>query len=323
MQKLNPSLVHLVKLLNNGEYHDGTTLGDTLSITRSAVWKSIKKLIHYGIPIESVKGKGYLLREPLSLLDPQAILEKTRPLDLRLFESIDSTNQYLKKFFHHPATIICLAEQQTLGKGRLQRTWHSPFGQNIYFSCLYHFNADISELSGLSLVIGLAVTKAIYLFSGVQCHVKWPNDVIFNHKKISGNLIEVQAESHGATHTIIGIGINVNMIDDTQSIITQQWTSLRHITHEIYDRNILCATLINTLFTYLERFEKNGLTDFINEWNQTDYLFNQPTALVHANTQLSGIGRGINQYGHLVLTCSDGTTKVFSSGDTHILKHQT
>jgi BirA family biotin operon repressor/biotin-[acetyl-CoA-carboxylase] ligase len=322
MQKPNNSLNQIVKILNDGEYHNGTTLGGALNITRSAIWKSIKKLIQYGIKIDSAKGKGYMLREPLILLDSKSIHQytKNQAVDIDIFETLESTNQYLKNFYHTNTIKVCLAEQQTQGKGRMQRQWHSPFGQNIYFSCLHPLYCDLSELSGLSLVISLAITKSLYDFSKVQCHVKWPNDVTFQGKKVSGNLIEVQAESHGACQAIIGIGINVNMLKDEDSAITQPWTSLREITGTCYDRNQLCGILINNLLDYIKRFTQQGLVNFIDEWNQTDHLYNQTISLTNADTITTGIAKGINPYGHLLLELPTGVIKAFSSGDTQIQK---
>lgn len=320
MQKLNNTFIQLVNILNDGQYHDGTTIGKRLNITRSAIWKSIKKLIQYGVNIDSIKGRGYALREPFILLDRETILNDIKqPITLDVFETLESTNQYLKNFFNGNTIRVCLTEQQTQGKGRMQRTWHSPFGQNIYFSCLYSFQQDMSELSGLSLTVSLAVAKTIREMTAISCQVKWPNDIIYQGKKVSGNLIEIQAESHGICYAIIGIGINVNMLHDHDEIINQPWTSLREITGHYYNRNPFISALMNNLLTYLPAFSQLGLAHFIDEWNQYDYLFNQPITLSNANHTIHGIAKGINQYGHLLLE-SNGITKAFSSGDTQIIK---
>lgn len=121
MKKTSPNFVKLINILNDGLYHDGTTLGDKLNMTRSAVWKAIKKLQEYGICVDSVKGKGYALLEPLILLDKNKIKRSLGQVqvDVQCFESIDSTNNYLKNVPHAQQIKICLAEQQTMGKGGL------------------------------------------------------------------------------------------------------------------------------------------------------------------------------------------------------------
>ena len=316
-------LTKIVGLLNDHEFHDGTTIGKQLHITRAAVWKTIKKLEQYGIRLEAGKKRGYRLKEPLILLDEKKIkslaCEKTIQMDI--LEKINSTNDYLKYFMDKNKTLeICLAEMQTKGKGRFNRQWHSPFGQNIYFSLLYPFKKDVSELSGLSLVLGLAVCQAIQAVCSTQSlHVKWPNDVVIGNQKISGNLIEIQAESHSVCQAILGIGINVNMKDANKKEINQSWSSLQNLTGHYYDRNILCASLINYLLKYLKRFEQKGLTDFIVEWKSKDYLLNQSVQLICNKKKFEGIGAGINEQGHLLLKLPDGKIHAFSSCDTSLL----
>ena len=142
MKILNPNLVKITKLLSDGDYHDGTSIGKELNITRSAVWKVIKKLEKYAIPLTSIKGKGYCLNSPLLLLDQKKIKSNIRDSSVQLdvLEKTYSTNDYLKQHTNTNNNIqICIAESQTQGKGRLQRRWHSPFGQNIYLSMLYPF----------------------------------------------------------------------------------------------------------------------------------------------------------------------------------------
>jgi BirA family biotin operon repressor/biotin-[acetyl-CoA-carboxylase] ligase len=322
-KKLNINLVKLVSLLSDGEYHDGTTIGETLHMTRSAVWKAIKKLEQYNIKLNSIKGKGYALLEPLTLLNSQQIKKNItrRDVQLHVFESLDSTNHFLKTIKHHHSIAICLAEQQTQGKGRFNREWHSPFAKNIYLSCLYPFQKDVSELSGLSLVMSLAVVKTLKYF-GVDKNlfVKWPNDIVCDHQKISGSLIEIQAETHGACHAIIGVGVNVNMLADEGKHITQAWTSMQQVLKKYVDRNQVCVHLLNNMFDYLQRFEAVGLSSFVDEWNKADCLTNQWTAVTMLHEVIEGRVQGINAQGHLLMELKNGSVRAFSSGDASIVK---
>jgi BirA family biotin operon repressor/biotin-[acetyl-CoA-carboxylase] ligase len=257
------------------------------------------------------------------LLDKTKIkkLANVKKVQIDIFEQINSTNSYLQTLRKNNKVCVCLAEMQTQGRGRLHRTWHSPFGKNIYFSLLYPVYQDISTLSGLSLVIGLAVCKAIAEAYALPkpILVKWPNDVMVDNKKLAGNLIEIQAETHGFCHVIIGIGINVN-IDEGHEEITQPWTSIRKINHLHNDRNILCAKLIDTLLTYIEQFEKYGLCSFLEEWKTRDSLLNKLVRLKSGNREFEGQVLGISEQGHLQLKLSDGTITHFSSGDTTLIK---
>lgn len=321
--RLNANLVKMVHILSDGEYHDGTSMGVKLKMTRSAVWKAIKKLENYGVKIESVKGRGYALLEPLTLLDVARIRKKLShaKIDFTVFETVDSTNEYLKTFKRCRTVKICLSEQQTHGKGRMNREWFSPFGKNLYLSCLYPFQKDISELSGLSLVMSLAVIKTLKSL-GIKDHlfVKWPNDIIYEHEKLSGSLIEIQAETHGACQAIIGIGINVNMLHDGNGQITQSWTSLQKILGAYVDRNQLCVMLIDNILDYLQRFVKRGLQPFLEDWQSADYLRDRTVILKNVNENIEGRVAGINEQGHLLLQMKNGAARAFSSGDTSIIR---
>lgn len=318
-KQLNLSLAKICALLSDGHYHDGDSLGNVLGVTRSAVWKIIKKLQDYDIEIESIKGKGYRLIEPLILLDQTEIKKHlTTQIPIDIFESIASTKDYLRNNKNAPR--ICLAEHQTQGKGRLGRAWHAPFGKNIYFSCLYSFQKELSELAGLSLVVSLAVLNAIKL-SGLDknIYVKWPNDILCDSKKMAGILIEVQAETNGACYGIISVGLNVNMIEDNHRI-SQSWTSMQKQLQKNVDRNMVCAHLINELFKYMQRFEQLGLDAFTAEWTQADYLTHKEIVVSNVDKEVRGVMQGINTQGHLLLQLPDGSERTFSSGEASIMK---
>lgn len=321
----NDTLFKVTQLLADGEYHNGTFIGKVLNITRAAIWKVIKKLQQYGVPLSCVKGKGYKLEAPLILLEAQKIasLLDEDLIDIEVLEKVDSTNQYLKTKLNDSKRIkACIAEMQTQGRGRLNRQWHSPFGKNIYLSLLYPFQKDISELAGLSLVVSLALCRAIDIIidQKEKMWIKWPNDLIVATQKVAGILIEIQGESNGFCQVIIGIGINVNMVDVSREVISQSWSSLQKLTGQYYDRNLLCAELMRQLLIYLERFSTFGLNDFSSEWQQRDALFGQALEVISGNQHYSGIGNGIDAQGHLLLKLADGSIKGFSSGDTTLRK---
>jgi BirA family biotin operon repressor/biotin-[acetyl-CoA-carboxylase] ligase len=321
-KKLSKSLIQLCELLSDGRFHNGTHLGETLHLSRAAIWKHIKKLTHYGILIESIKGKGYQLKNPLLLIDAEKIAALTQRSDfyLHVFEQIDSTNTYLKQLALDRIKHICIAEQQLQGRGRLSRTWHSPFGSNIYCSIRYPFKKDLAELSGLSLVIALSTCRVINTFlpSGESCHVKWPNDVINHQEKLAGNLIDIQAESHGESLAIIGIGINVNM--ETNTLIDQAWTTMAQINQAPYNRNPILAKLIETILTDLDTFSDHGLAAFQTSWAQHDILQAKEISVSCENKTIEGVVEGIDSLGRLQLRTQQGGLLALSSGTTRIKK---
>lgn len=321
IRKANTTLLRLTQLLNDGQIQDGNSLGSALGVTRSAVWKAIKKLQQYGVSIESIPGEGYQLKEPLILLDTQKIEKSlTTTCCVNVFESLPSTNQYLETMQRDKNIHLCLAEQQTAGKGRWGREWYSPFGRNIYFSCLYPWPKEVGELAGLSLVVSLSTLKTLSAFCDTTAlKVKWPNDVMCSGKKISGALLQVQAESHGECHLIIGVGVNINMSDDEQ-VIAQAWTSLQKVTGRVIDRNDFAIMLANQLLSDLALFREHGFSYFKESWRLHDYLLGQIIALKNLNQTVEGVVVGVDAKGYLQLQLADQSIRSFASGDASIEK---
>ncbi|QHG92579.1 biotin--[acetyl-CoA-carboxylase] ligase [Coxiella endosymbiont of Amblyomma sculptum] len=218
---------------------------------------------------------------------------------------------------------ICVAETQKSGRGRFCRFWHSPFGQNIYLSLRYPFRKDVSKLEGLSLVCGLAVCRAVETTCRLPfpVFIKWPNDVMCKNKKLAGVLIEIHPSTSKFCSAIVGVGLNANMKNDLERIISQNWTSLVNLTEIYQDRNRLCSSLINNLVHYLEHFSRYGFSFFQSLWKKKDYLFNKPLCLIESSkNQFSGIGAGVNEKGNLILKLTDGLQKSFFSGETNLIK---
>ncbi|ARB90802.1 biotin--[acetyl-CoA-carboxylase] ligase [Legionella longbeachae] len=319
------SQLTLLQLLGDGCCHSGSELGAVLGITRSAIWKQINQLIASGIPIKRLPNQGYQLPNQLILLDKKQIneyflLEKlATPFNLHLFTSIDSTNRYLKELPTSNAVDICCAEIQTHGRGRFGRQWHSPFGENIYCSSRWNLNYDLTKLSGLSLVTSLAVLATLdELQLSTNIKIKWPNDILWNDKKLCGSLIEIITESNSTIQVIIGIGLNVNSDTQKHPLPDKPWCSLYEITQQYFDRNFLIAKLIAHLERYLIHFFHNDLSCFMHEWDKSDYLFGKTIKVTQSLNTLTGIACGINQLGQLILQDESGQKLYLSSGDTSL-----
>jgi BirA family transcriptional regulator, biotin operon repressor / biotin---[acetyl-CoA-carboxylase] ligase len=330
MKKLSKNLVDVVSIINDNKYIDGDTIGTKLGITRSAVWKIVKKLKQYGIEIISVKRKGYSFKEELILLDEDKIKNSliNPNIEIEIFESIVSTNDYLKSIIVSGVILndydikVCLTEHQSRGRGRINRSWHSPFGKNIYLSLRYSLQKDISELSGLSLMISLAIIETVKtLGNNIELMVKWPNDVFHHNEKLAGNIVEIQGEASGSTVVIIGIGINVNMIEIPSRNISQPWCSLIEILGSYIDRNKLCSILINNLLKYLYKFNMEGFAPFLDEWEKLDFLLGKEVSLKCADDIITGYSAGISHTGNILIKMPNGTVQAFSSGDVNRYPH--
>jgi len=255
------------------------------------------------------------------LLNKKLISNYLNPTTLKIIQaihiedSITSTNDILSnEIKSNPQKIIALfAEEQTEGRGRLGRPWISPKNKNIYFSLSWHFNKPVSELSGLSLAVGIALIYALKKITPFEkTKIKWPNDILFNDKKLAGILIETVPRKTSCS-VIIGIGLNVNLQSDETKKIDQPWTSLSQITHTQHDRNLIAASLLNALCDVLPEFEKNGLLNFMDDWKKHDALFGKHCDNTGAQKK-SGIVVGINLSGELLLK-TDNKIEAVSAGE--------
>lgn len=235
---------------------------------------------------------------------------------LHIVNRIDSTNTYVL----HQAKrgmksgFICLAEEQTAGRGRLDRSWFSPGQRNIYLSMLWQFTNTATSLAGLSLVIGLVIVKALkQLGIKENLGLKWPNDVYWQNSKLAGVLVEM--ETANFINAVIGIGLNVAMPDEEGATITQAWTDLNRILGLAPDRNLIAGLMTTELLCTLPRFAEQGLAPFLAEWQALDIYYSRPLSLQSGQTQYSGIARGVNAEGELILQCDDGVIRSFASAE--------
>lgn len=320
--KLSATVTQILNILNDGKIHTGNDIGNALGISRTAVWKVVKRLQKYNIDIQS-QHQGYHLKEPLILLDQKKIESflSSKKISLEIFESLESTSHYLKSKMPFKKQTACLAEYQSMGRGRLGRKWLSPFGRNIYCSLSGFFKKDIGEMSGLSLAVAVLTANALKSFNPqINLSLKWPNDLYINNQKLGGILIELIGEAYGNCQAIIGIGLNVNMRDTDLVGLDQPWISLEHIIQEKLDRNIIVGYILRTIFEGLEVFQQEGLEAFLSEWEKYDLLRNQKVSLNTGLGQVTGIARGVDSQGFLLVENTSGNIQKFSYGDTFLLK---
>lgn len=310
-------MLTLLELLKDGRFHSGQALGIALGISRSAVWKQLQHLeAELGLSIHKVRGRGYQLAAPLTLLDPLAIRAQAPACDwpVLVFDSIDSTNAEALRAIERgqAAPFLVLAERQTAGRGRRGRKWASPFAENIYYSLVLRIEGGMRQLEGLSLVVGLAVMQALRELGIPAAGLKWPNDVLVGQKKIAGILLELVGDPADVCHVVLGVGINVNM--QMTDEVDQQWTSMRLESGKAFDRNNLVAVLGEKLQAYLNRHQIGGFSAIQAEWEQNHLWQGRAVSLIAGVNQIDGEVLGIDSQGALRLKV-DGVEKVFSGGE--------
>lgn len=244
----------------------------------------------------------------------QARLSETRtdvPV-VNVYDSIDSTNaEAMRHIVTGGSGSVWLAEQQTAGRGRRGKQWVSPTSSNLYFSMLWRFAGDTSQLGGLSLAVGVALSRVLTAIGMRDIQLKWPNDVLHSHKKLAGILIEMQADKTDQVWLVIGIGLNVNMDVPSQSSITQPWTDCVSILNVVPDRNALAAELISELTGSLNRFEHSGFMSFAAEWQQQDLLQGRSIKVLAGEHTKVGEAVGVAEDGALLLQGPDGLEPIY------------
>lgn len=314
----------LLKLLADGEYHSGEVLAEHLGITRAAVWKIIGALRDEGVTIESHARQGYHLPFPVQLYDANAIMQsigsdtRDRLQRIDVLMSVDSTNQHISNL---PANqdnhaVLCVAEIQTAGRGRRGRSWLAPFGSGICMSLGYLFNEVPNGFSALTLVVGVALMRALHACGIRDAKLKWPNDITIRGRKLAGVLTEMRGEAAGPTHVVIGVGCNLRLPQGARDEIAQTHGVIdlhEVLGDEIPDRNKLVAAFASHLMECMSTFARDGFTVFVHEWQRYDALRHCEVKVMHGDQVILGVACGVTEDGSLLIETPQGIQRFTSA----------
>lgn len=242
-----------------------------------------------------------LLSEKLILASIDADIRR-KLVSFSIEASLDSTNSAIQRLaVEEQHGVVILAEQQTSGRGRRGRQWHSPFGRNLYLSLGWKFEKPLSDLGCLPLVVAISAASALSRAGLVGHQIKWPNDIQLDGQKLCGCLVEMQADAQTNCHAVLGVGINVHMpAAEANTEIDQAWTDLQAQLPDC-SRNIVAALLLEELITHLGQFDEHGFARFRPLWRQLDGLEGQTIEVVAGDQTRRGIARGIDDNGALLL----------------------
>ncbi len=321
LTKLSSTCVHILRLLADGKLRSGEELGAAVEISRAAIAKHIKRINALGLSVESVRGKGYRLLNPIDLLEEasirQACGEEAAPLlkEVKLFEEIDSTNAYLMGLAAAGSAhgVLCAAESQSQGRGRRGRLWHSPFAQNIYLSVAWRVDGGVAQLEGLSLAVGVVISEVLESLGVNGVGLKWPNDIFIDGKKLGGVLVELSGDLASDCTAIVGVGLNVQMNDKADSSIDQPWANLREYGYR-GNRNALVGRLAAALLGVLDAYRASGFAAYQQRWNMRSIYRDVMVKLVSGSTCVTGQMRGVSPRGELLLL-KDGKLEPYSGGE--------
>ena len=238
-------------------------------------------------------------------------------LDIR--SSVGSTNDVIRELADTQSChgMVVMAEEQTAGRGRRGRSWHSPAGANLYCSLGWRFELALEALSGLSLAVGAMLAEAIAAAYDAHLALKWPNDLYHGERKLGGVLIEMLGERDGRQQVVVGVGLNVDMPAVPSEAIQQPWTDLCTVIGGSIDRNLLAAGVLNQMAEGLQQLDKDGMADWLERWRQCDWLKGR-SVMVEGSPPVRGLAAGIDETGALLVETDHGRSAV-SGGEASLL----
>jgi BirA family biotin operon repressor/biotin-[acetyl-CoA-carboxylase] ligase len=320
----SPELVILRELLKHEPaFVSGNRLAGKLGMSRVGIWMHMGKLRDQGFEFEAVRSRGYrLVRWPASLnsLLLQAYLAPpARELDILCLREVDSTNDEAERQLSsgRATPFVVLACQQTLGRGRLGRVWHSADNGNLYASFVFRPHLEPGRMQPFTLWMGVNICELVANFCLLEPGIKWPNDLYFKGRKLGGMLTEARIDSDQIRDLVFGLGLNVNsplakLPDDLAPLAT----SLADCTGHPLDFNRLTAAIIGRVLSAYEQFIEDGYRgSFADLWNRFDLLRGQPVTLVQSSQRITGVASGIDDEGSLLIRGEHGRLQRFHAGD--------
>ena len=230
----------------------------------------------------------------------------------------DSTNLWIKRLAKEgaPERTLALAEFQSAGRGRLGRSWEVPEGTSVMMSILLRPKFEPQYAPTLTLVMGMAVAKAVKNL-GFDVSIKWPNDVVVSHKKICGILTEMGVRDGKIDYAVIGVGINVN-IKEFPEEMADKATSLYLESGKEFDRSQIPGLVMEAFEKYYEKFAATcDLSGLKEEYESILANYNQPVRVL-AKEPYEGVARGITDGGELLVEKTDGTIVAVSAGEVSV-----
>jgi BirA family transcriptional regulator, biotin operon repressor / biotin---[acetyl-CoA-carboxylase] ligase len=325
---MNKLAFPILAVLADGKFHSGEALAHEFGVTRATIYNAIQAAQALGITVFSVRGRGYRLPQAVTMLDHASILaacgEYASWFHLQVLAQVDSTNRYLmQESARGVAHATCVAAQvQTAGRGRRGRSWLSQLGGSLTFSLLWRFQCGAAGLSGLSLVVGLALTHALHNMGLRQIKLKWPNDLIVLHEgrwhKLGGILIELQGDMEGPSAAVIGIGLNLDIAQQLRQQIEQPVLGLNQLADQPINPNDLLGRSLAALASHLQLFAEHGFAYFQADWTAC-HAFHQHAVDLHlANGQVvAGRVLDVAEEGSLVVETASGIQR-FHAGEISV-----
>ena len=310
-------------LLSSDDYVSGQALAGQLGVSRQAVWKGVNALKESGYEISSTPNKGYKLVSSPGFLNAETIKSYLNAellgREIIVLDTVGSTNDYLKTLGNNGCRegVVVAAREQTKGKGRLGRIWQSKRDENIAFSVLLRPQIAPGGVAAVTPLTGLAICKALRETTGLDCKIKWPNDIVVGNKKLVGILAEMTAEFDAVEYIIIGVGINVDQKSFPEELDGKA-TSILLETGTHYDKNRLLAKFLDRLENELLRNNLRMSQTALNEYKELCATIGRGVTFTRGTKKINGTAVEIAENGELKVMLPDGTVCSVYSGEVTV-----
>lgn len=311
------------------EHHEvisGEELSREFNISRVAIWKHIENLRQIGYKIEAEAHRGYRF---ISAPDRVLAMEiryglKTRFIghDIRAYEEVSSTNDIALDLARREAKegTVVIAESQSSGRGRMGRSWFSPFGKGLWASIIFYPELLPNQLGRMNLVFGVALAEAIKKETSLPVELKWPNDVMVSGKKAGGILIEMSAEMDQVKYLVVGLGLNVNVpLSDFPKHLRESASSLSQEKGNSIDRLSLIREILRQIENYYLFFKEKGITPIREKWLVLSKTLGHYLKVELPARTIYGQAVDVDEEGALLLRTEHGLQERITAGDIYFI----
>lgn len=304
----------------------GTALAKVVGVSRVAVWGHLHRLETEGFRFTAEHSRGYRLSAQPAGLSPtlvRARLPAAAPAML-FHATVDSTNEEAERQLAagRTAPFVVFSAAQSQGRGRFGRVWHSPAEGNLYLSFAFRPELPPERMHLFTLWMGLNLCDLLATFAGVAPGLKWPNDLYYGERKVGGMLTEARIDADHTRDLVFGLGLNVNTPDSAwPREIAPRATTLAREAGRPLDLNHLAAAIVGRVLAAYDRFlDRAPLDEVADLWKHHDILAGRRITVVQGNATHTGIARGIDNEGALLLRTETGRTLRFRAGEVTLRK---
>ncbi len=307
-----------------GDYVSGQELCEHFGVSRTAVWKAIGQLKAEGYRIEAVQNRGYRLWDDQDVFGQDELESRIKTRwagrNLRYYDTIGTTNAQAKAEAEAgaPHGTLVVADMQTAGRGRRGRSWESPAGTNLYFTISLKPQIAPEKAPMLTLVMAHSVARAIGERTGLECGIKWPNDVVASGKKVCGILTEMSAERGYIHYVVIGVGINVRRQQFSEEVDSKA-TCLDQECGRTVSRSELLAAVMEAFEEDYETFIKTeDLSGLMESYQARLAGLGREVLVLDPKGEFRGISKGITPTGELLVETGSGEVVEVYAGEVSV-----